>query len=476
MLNLAVFLNTGCTNAGGEQTATAETKKSEYIEVPALMARNGKVGTAQEANKMFNTYESLKATIQNNPNDYASRLKMADLFIVEARATGNYGYYYPAAVEMIDGVLEENPEKPDDKFRALTSKAVILLSYHKFEEARETGRKALAINPHNSRVYGILTDANVEMGDYQQAIKMADSMVAIRPDLRSYSRISYLREIHGDVAGAKEAMQRAITAGAPGHEETVWSRVTLGQLHETYGEIDEAKAQYQAALDSREGYPFALRGLASVAAKKGNYEEAEKLLKQAIENRPDASFYENLALVYEQMDRLDAMNEFRDKAFAELRGLASEGEEHSHSHGEHDHDHGHGHSHDSEHGHSHEVGLEMAKLYVALTDDYEKAQENAEHEYSIRPDNIDVNRVLAYIYLKQNDMEKAQEHFQKASATNSQDPQLMLIGGMIEMEAGNTAQGKSMLKKAFDLNPYQQGAIAKDARERLNGQGAVASL
>ncbi len=45
---------------------------------------------------------------------------------------------------------------------------------------------------------------------------MLNRMVSIRPDIRSYSRISYLREIHGDIPGAIEAMELAVEAGAPG--------------------------------------------------------------------------------------------------------------------------------------------------------------------------------------------------------------------------------------------------------------------
>jgi hypothetical protein len=38
-------------------------------------------------------------------------------------------------------------------------------------------------------------DGNVEMGNYDSAVAFADKMVALRPDLTSYSRVSYLREI-----------------------------------------------------------------------------------------------------------------------------------------------------------------------------------------------------------------------------------------------------------------------------------------
>jgi hypothetical protein len=54
-----------------------------------------------------------------------------------------------------------------------------------------------------------LVDGNVEMGNYATAIEEADKMISIRPDIRSYSRASYLREIHGDYPGAIDAMKLA---------------------------------------------------------------------------------------------------------------------------------------------------------------------------------------------------------------------------------------------------------------------------
>ena len=53
-------------------------------------------------------------------------------------------------------------------------------------------------------------------GNYEEALKNADQMASIRPDLRSYSRVSYMREIHGDRDGAKQAMKMAGDAGAFG--------------------------------------------------------------------------------------------------------------------------------------------------------------------------------------------------------------------------------------------------------------------
>ena len=42
---------------------------------------------------------------------------------------------------------------------------------------------------------------------YADALHTVQTMVDMRPDLSSYSRASYVRELHGDVTGAIEAMQ-----------------------------------------------------------------------------------------------------------------------------------------------------------------------------------------------------------------------------------------------------------------------------
>ena len=156
------------------------------------------------------------------------------------------------------------------------------------------------------------------------------------------------------------------------------------------------------------------------------------------------------------------MSKARDMAFAELKGLAGDGHHH---HGDKDHKH----EDANEHGHSHEVGLEIARLYVSLTEDYDEALHNAMHEYTIRPDNIEVNRVLAYIYLKKGKLKQAKEHFEKAGITNSKDPQQMLIGGMIMMEDGQKQKGEKLIKDSFKINPFQRGAIANDAKKQISG-------
>ena len=136
---------------------------------------------------------------------------MSKGYIQEARITGDHAYYDAAALELLDDVIANEPQN----FDALCCKATVLLSQHHFSEALKVAKTALPINPNNAFIYGLMCDSYVELGQYKQAVKMADKMINIRPDIRSYSRVSYLREIHGDLKGAIIASKLAVDAGYP---------------------------------------------------------------------------------------------------------------------------------------------------------------------------------------------------------------------------------------------------------------------
>ena len=169
---------------------------------------------------------------------------MIGIYIQEGRNTGNFTYYNEAALKCLDRILLQD----NKNFEALTFKATILLSQHRFEEGLALGEQIKQMYPYNAYIYGLLVDANVELGNYEAAIEAADEMVSIRPDIRSYSRIAYLREIHGDIAGAIKAMKLAVDAGAQGDENTEWCRVQLGKLYEQEGKSKRLKCFIQLPL------------------------------------------------------------------------------------------------------------------------------------------------------------------------------------------------------------------------------------
>ncbi|MBC7390745.1 MAG: tetratricopeptide repeat protein, partial [Opitutaceae bacterium] len=298
--------------------------------------------------------------------------------------------------------------------------------------------EAVKQKPENAEIYGVLCDAYVELGQYDKAVTVVDKMVSLRPDLRSYSRVSYLREIYGDNNGAIEAMIMAVKAGMPGLEQTAWTRVTLGKLYEKKGDLANADLQYNIALDQTKHYAFAVAGLARIQAYKKNYKEAITLYQKSADIIPEFSFTEELANVY----ILTGDKEKGKKEAESVIGMLKE---------------------DSDAGHA--VDLELANLYAKLLNNNDKALEHAEIEYKKRPENIDVNRCLALIYYRKNEINKAAEYLKVANKTNRQDPELICLTGLINYKAGDKKGGVELINKSFKMNPYQDEEITQEAKQ-----------
>ena len=380
--------------------------------------------------------------IEQNPADIKSLLGLTALYLQEARTSGNYSYYDRAAMNCVNLVLK----KDANNFEALTYKAMIFLSQHHFADGLKVATQAEQMYRYNAFIYGILTDANVELGNYSAALEKADKMISIRPDIRSYSRISYLREIHGDIPGAIEAMKLAVDAGAPGTEATEWARVQLGKLYEQTGEMKYAAMSYTIALDNRPGYPHALAGMARIAAGEKNYRKAIDLYLRADSASNDYSFREALSEVY------DLTGE-HNKSSAVANAIIDEMEKAAKSSAKND-------------SAGHYADREMAYAYLAVNR-YDKALEHALLEYNRRPDNIDANETLAWCYYYKKDYNNALAYIKTALKTNCKSPVLLCRAGLIYAKAGDKSTAKNYLKESLKNNPNISPALKSEAGQVL---------
>ena len=408
--------------------------------IPPLLDRKGPISTTSEWRNTKKAIESLQTQIRQNPKDSKAKLWLALAYMQEARITGEHPYYYPAALELLDQILDDTPEKDAWHQQALVAKASVQLSLHHFTEALEIGEEMVKTSPPNAEMYGILCDAYVELGHYEKAVEVVDKMVALKPDLRSYSRVSYLREIHGDLAGAIDAMELAVSAGFPGLEQTAWTRVTLGKLYEKRGDLAHAAMHYSMALEETPHYAFAVAGQARIAASKKNYKEALDLYAKAATIIPEFSFTEEMAQVYQLLGE-------KQKAKDEALRVVDMLEE------------------DAEAGHA--VDLELANLYATLLEDDDKALTYAEEAYEKRPDNIDVNRCLALVYYKKGDFAKAAAYAKAANRTKRQDPDLLMLSGLIGYKSGNKKEGIALMRQSLVKDPCQQDELAMEAKKLM---------
>ena len=413
-------------------------EKNKAAIVYELQQRKGPSGNSQEWVSMKSSATSLAASIKKNPQDEKSLLALAALFIQEARVTGNYVYYDMAAMKYINTVLA----KDSTNFTALIYKSLIYLSQHHFADGLATAEKAQKINPYNAFVYGIIVDGNVEMGKYDSAVQNSDKMVSIRPDLRSYSRISYLREIYGDYPGSIEAMKMAVQAGAPGDEATEWSRVQLGHLYENTGELKYAEMHYTIALQERPNYAYALAGMARIALASKDYKKAIAYYLQADSLVNDYAFKEELVDVYQ-------LSGDKEKADAISKQVID------------------GMSKDAQLGNSNEsighyADRELAYAYLKINN-YDKALEHALLEYNRRPDNIDVNETVAWVYYKKGDFVKAMSYINTALKTHCKNPTLLSRAGLIYARAGQKDLARQTLQDALKNNPNISASLKTES-------------
>ncbi len=352
-----------------------------------LIERKESLRNGKEWENMHNLYTKLAETIRLKPNDPKAYIEMAELFMVEARVTGEHGHYYPLALKLIEQGQMMGKENKDYQFRAMSDKASVQLSLHQFENAKNTAQEAIKINAYNSQIYGALVDANVELGNYKEAVEMADKMVSIRPDLRSYSRVSYLREIYGDLDGAIEAMKQAVESGYPGYEETAWTRLQLGNLYKKKGDTLQALYQFHKILDERPNYAFAMAAIAEQEMNTNKLDSAEKRIDQAIALMPEVSFYILKSEIKTKQGKEDESMQIAKEVLTMLQADEKAG---------------------------HKMDLTYARVYDQLFGDEQKALQYGLKEYEIRPNNVEVNKFLTDLYTKMGNVTKATEHHAKS--------------------------------------------------------------
>ena len=221
-------------------------------------------------------------------------------YLQKARQNGDPAYY-SRAERSFDIVLRRDPHDVD----ALLGAATLAGLRHEFREQLRLGVEARHLMPESVGAYPEIADAQVELGRYPAAETTLQRMVDRKPNLSAYARISYYRELHGDLDGAIDAMRLGISAGGGAPENVAYVQVLLGDLELQGGKVRAARLAYVAALRSLPGYPAALVGLARADAADGDLGRAAVRLRRAADRLPLTSTLLLLADVERTLGRHD---------------------------------------------------------------------------------------------------------------------------------------------------------------------------
>jgi tetratricopeptide (TPR) repeat protein len=218
-----------------------------------------------------------------NAADTAAGVRLAEILLRKARIEADAG----RAIEA-EGALRNVLALEPAEYSALKLLGAALLSQHRFAEAADVARRAMTVNDRDAWTYGVLGDAYVELGRYDEAFAAFDSMVHLRPDAASYARVAYAHELQGRLDEALRHMQMATEATSAHDPESIaWHHVQVGGLLFQMGRIDDAARAFAQADYVFPNHPYARSGLARVAAARGNYSHALESYRALMAEAPN---------------------------------------------------------------------------------------------------------------------------------------------------------------------------------------------
>jgi tetratricopeptide (TPR) repeat protein len=220
-----------------------------------------------------------KVATEKDPAPWIERLGW--MFIVKARESFDPGYYTLA--EACAFCLES---REPHSLEAMLLRGHVLQNMHRFKEAEPLARELVA-RRGLSFDYGLLGDVLMEQGHLSEAVDAYQKMVDQRPDLQAYARIAYLRWLKGDVTGATEVMQLAVSASSPNAPEAAaWVNTRMAMLQFQQGQMTEANESCLVALDYQTNYAPALLLQGRMLLAAGRDTEAVTVLQRAEKLNP----------------------------------------------------------------------------------------------------------------------------------------------------------------------------------------------
>jgi tetratricopeptide (TPR) repeat protein len=363
----------------------------------------------------------LQAAVRARPDDVRALDLLGLAYQQRARETADPVYYTKSG-----GVLRRALRVAPRDLYATSGLGSLALSRHRFRDALALGRRAVTLSPTTARGYGVVGDALVELGRYREAFAAFDRMVSLKPSLSSYARVSYARELRGDVRGAEEAMRLALDAAIGQPEALAWTHVQLGKLLFAHGRTGPAEREFRIALAAFPGYVYAYDQLALVAAARGHIRRAVTLERRAAEVVPLPQFVATLGDLYRVAgDEAAAHKQYALIAVID-RLLAANGVK---------------------------TDLESTLFDVDHGVRLKTVVPRARAAHADRP-SIDGDDVLAWALARNGRCTEALHWSRRALRLGTRDATKFFHRGMIERCLGHRATARTWFRRAVTLNPH----------------------
>jgi tetratricopeptide (TPR) repeat protein len=372
--------------------------------------------------------------IDRSPEKSDGYNQLAAAYMMKARETADLSFNSKAE-EAIARSLQIEP----DNYDALKLRAKLQLTNHRFQAALETAHQALSIQSDDHDVWGQITDAYVELGDYDEAVRAAQKMMDLRPDSSSYARVSYLRSLHGDTYGAVQAMRAAVKAADPNDPEAMaWCRVHLASELINAGKVSAAENELDQALQIFPRHHLAMEAKARLLIVKGDVQGSISAYEQLQLSSPSADAALILGDLYAHLEKEDQAT--RNYALFESMERENAAVENSWRH--------------------------MVNYWLDHDRELGQALALAKREYEERKD-IFTCDTLAWAYFKKGELAKAKNSIEEALRTGTRDFRINYHAGMIYRALNLRDRAVRHLKIACAINSSFDLLQTKNARKML---------
>jgi tetratricopeptide (TPR) repeat protein len=362
-----------------------------------------------------------RKAIDDKPAEYAGFNLLASALVRRAQETSDASFYTQA-----EDAVKKSLEITPNNFDSEKIQVSILLGEHEYPAALEAAKTLNKRVPDDVMVYGLLTDANIGLGNYSDAENAAQWMLNLRPgNLPALIRAARLRELFGDPEGAYELLELAYQSTPPAETgERAELLTKMGHVRLESGNTDAAEKFFQQALASFPKYPRALGNLAKVRITQKRYDNAIALLDQSYQAAPRA---ENLYALAETLQLAGRDSEAR-KAFAEFETKSL-----------------------AESVRKDNSNRDLVFYYADHAQQPAKALDVAKREHTWRHDVYTLDAYAWALHINGQDAE-ARKQIEIALAIGICDSKIFAHAGEIALKLGDRAAAQNYLQEAVSLH------------------------
>jgi tetratricopeptide (TPR) repeat protein len=371
--------------------------------------------------------DAARRMLADKPHDVSTLSGLAMALSERARETGDPEYY-----DQAEKTIEEALRILPGDFESQKTLVWILLGKHEFPKALELAEALNKRIPDDFMVYGLLTDAYVELGNYAEAEAACQWMLDMRPGaVPALARGAYLRELLGDMDGAIELMLMAYNQTPPTEfEYRAWSLCQLAHLFMAQGKLQPAEGYLVTARQLFPDYHYLVAAEAELLTSKKEFSAAAERWEQLTRIAPHPeNFYRwgiGLLKAGDHAKSRQALDTFEKGAVGESKNVDN-------------------------------ANRELVYYFVDIVHKPEEALRIAKLESARRRD-VFTLAINAWALQANGQYEEARQLMDRALAVGIRDARMLYQAGMIAVRRNDPSTATRHFQDVMAVNPTSEWA------------------